>query len=92
VSKKKREYNVRENITGRKESANISVGPRWVGEKILWRVQRAKHISLCAQFGNVAMYQNYIHDVIEKYVILICRMSLKNLLLHKTVVYRRLHF
>jgi len=55
-------------------------------------LQRMKHISLCALFGNAcisvfkfyiimqlhnAMYQNYIHDVIKKYVVLIRQMFLK---------------
>jgi len=64
-----------------------------------WQCRNASRslnfISLCIQFDNVAMYQNYIHDVIEKYVlILIRRMFLKKILYYtnKTVIYRRLHF
>jgi len=77
-------------------------------------LQRMRHISLCALFGNAcisifkfyiiiqlhnaAMYQNinnYIHDVIKKYVVLIHQMFLKKsfiILTKYVVVYRRLHF
>ena len=49
--------------------------------RTIWQRRNASQslnfISLCMQFGNVAMYQNYIHDVIAKYIVLIRRMSLK---------------
>jgi len=51
---------VRKNITERRESAHTTANIR---------LQRVGHISLCALFDNVTMYQNYIHDITAKHVV-----------------------
>ena len=68
---------------GRRESTNTmaSIGGTYIIMRTVWQRHNASRslnfISLCILFGNVAMYQNYIHDIIAKYIILIRRMSLK---------------
>ena len=99
--KREREYydNYRTTVD-RRESTSTMASRTTSGTFIImrtsWQCRNASRslnfVSLCIQFGNVAMYQNYIH-VIEKYVVLIHRMFLKkSFITNKTVIYRRLHF
>ena len=89
--KRKREYYKYRTMMSRREITNTvaSIGlqrVRYIIMHTIWQRRNASRslnfILLYIQFGNVTMYQNYSHDVIEKYVVLIRRMSLKNLLLH----------
>jgi len=87
--KREREYCDKYRITlGRRESTNTmaSIDLQREGYIIMRTIRLYRNssrflnfISLCKQFGNVAMYQNYIHGIIAKYVVLIRRMSLKKI-------------
>ena len=83
--KREHEYYKYRTTIGKRESTNTmaSIGLQLVGHIslcALFSVRRnasLNFISLYIQYDNVAMYQNYIHDVIAKYVVLIRSISLK---------------
>ena len=66
---------------GRYSEYRTTTGGTYILMRTIWQRRSAYRslnlISLCILFGNVAMYQNYIYNVIVKYVVLIHPMSLK---------------
>jgi len=63
-----REYNILQRVE------HISIYAQYWQHR---NVSRSLNFILCILLGNVAMYQNYIHDVIAKHIVLTCRISLK---------------